>query len=155
MGASMATINSIISNTDASVFFYVVTLRDAVKLTRCIFELQKYEPHPSIVAQSEDFSPNLPFVSRVRRYIEKTKLKGIRYKIVEFNPMVLVGKVKPDSSRPDLLHPVSAASACVPSAEPSTEFLSQRNKNFVFAAQLCAVLPPSARHPPLQGDILR
>lgn len=45
MGASMATINSIISNTDASVFFYVVTLRDAVKLTRCIFKLQKYEPH--------------------------------------------------------------------------------------------------------------
>ncbi|XP_039906284.1 glycosyltransferase 8 domain-containing protein 2 isoform X1 [Simochromis diagramma] len=75
MGASMATINSIISNTDASVFFYVVTLRDAVKLTR--------------------------------RYIEKTKLKGIRYKIVEFNPMVLVGKVKPDSSRPDLLHPLN------------------------------------------------
>lgn len=137
MGASMATINSIISNTDASVFFYVVTLRDAVKLTRCIFELQKYEPHPSIVAQSEYFSPNPPFVSR-RRYIEKTKLKGIRYKIVEFNPMVLVGKVKPDSSRPDLLHPVSAASACVPSAEPSTEFLSQRNKKLCFCSStLC------------------
>lgn len=107
---------------------------------------------PSIVSQSEYFSPNLPFVSR-RRYIEKTKLKGIRYKIVEFNPMVLVGKVKPDSSRPDLLHPVSAAS--VPSAKPSTEFLSQRNKKLCFAAQLCAVLPPSARHPPLEGYILR
>lgn len=78
MGASMATINSIISNTDASVFFYVVTLRDAVKLTRCIFEQQKYEPHfvpnmeisgflrsPSIVAQSEYFSPNLPFLFHV------------------------------------------------------------------------------------------
>lgn len=89
------------------------------------------------VAQSEHFSPNLPFVSR-RRYIEKTKLKGIRYKIVEFNPMVLVGKVKPDSSRPDLLHPVSAASACVPSAEPSTEFLSQRNKKLRFCSStLC------------------
>lgn len=43
-----------------------------------------------------------------RRYIEKTKLKAIKYKIVEFNPMVLKGKVKPDSSRPDLLHPVSS-----------------------------------------------
>lgn len=42
-----------------------------------------------------------------RQYIEKTKLKGIKYKILEFNPMVLKGKVKPDSSRPDLLHPVS------------------------------------------------
>lgn len=41
-----------------------------------------------------------------RRYITKTKLKKIRYKILEFNPMVLKGKVKPDSSRPDLLHPV-------------------------------------------------
>uniref|UniRef100_A0A674F208 Glycosyltransferase 8 domain containing 2 n=1 Tax=Salmo trutta TaxID=8032 RepID=A0A674F208_SALTR len=65
MGGAMATINSIYSNTDASVFFYIVTLRDSIKLTR-----------PSC-------------------------------KILEFNPMVLKGKVKPDSSRPDLLHPVS------------------------------------------------
>lgn len=34
MGATMATINSIYSNTDAEVFFYIVTLRDAVKLAR-------------------------------------------------------------------------------------------------------------------------
>ncbi|XP_019955378.2 glycosyltransferase 8 domain-containing protein 2 isoform X1 [Paralichthys olivaceus] len=75
MGGTMATINSIRSNTEASVFFYIVTFRDAVKLTR--------------------------------QYIEKTKLKGIRYKILEFNPMVLRGKVKPDSSRPELLHPLN------------------------------------------------
>ncbi|XP_074554198.1 glycosyltransferase 8 domain-containing protein 2 [Halichoeres trimaculatus] len=75
MGASMAAINSIKSNTEASVFYYIVTLRDAVKMTR--------------------------------QYIEKSKLKGIKYKIVEFNPMVLKGKVKPDSSRPDLLHPLN------------------------------------------------
>ncbi|XP_037616710.1 glycosyltransferase 8 domain-containing protein 2 [Sebastes umbrosus] len=75
LGATMATINSVHSNTDASVFFYIVTLRDAVKLTR--------------------------------QYIVKTKLKGIKYKILEFNPMVLKGKVKPDSSRPDLLHPLN------------------------------------------------
>lgn len=75
VGATMATINSIYSNTQASVFFYIVTLRDAVKLTR--------------------------------RYIMKTKLKNIQYKILEFNPMVLQGKVKPDSSRPDLLHPLN------------------------------------------------
>lgn len=36
VGATMATVNSVISNTDASVFFYIVTLRDAVKLTRFI-----------------------------------------------------------------------------------------------------------------------
>ena len=48
-----------------------------------------------------------------RQYIEKTTLKGIKYKILEFNPMVLQGKVKPDSSRPDLLHPVSSGFVCV------------------------------------------
>lgn len=42
-----------------------------------------------------------------RQYIKKTKLKQIKYKILEFNPMALKGKVKPDTSRPDLLHPVS------------------------------------------------
>ncbi|GAA6102770.1 glycosyltransferase 8 domain-containing protein 2 [Tachysurus ichikawai] len=75
LGAAMATINSVYSNTRASVFFYIVTLRDAIKLTR--------------------------------QYIKKTKLKQIKYKILEFNPMALKGKVKPDTSRPDLLHPVS------------------------------------------------
>ncbi|XP_054595542.2 glycosyltransferase 8 domain-containing protein 2 [Nothobranchius furzeri] len=75
MGATMATINSIISNTDTSVFFYVVTLRDAVKL--------------------------------IRTYVKRSKLSAIHYKILEFNPMVLRGKVKPDSSRPELLHPLN------------------------------------------------
>ncbi|CAG5927246.1 glycosyltransferase 8 domain-containing protein 2 [Menidia menidia] len=82
MGGTMAAINSIISNTDASVFFYIVTLRDAVKLTR--------------------------------EYVEKTKLKAIHYKILEFNPMVLQGKVKPDSSRPDLLHPLNFVRVYLP-----------------------------------------
>ncbi|XP_026182659.1 glycosyltransferase 8 domain-containing protein 2 isoform X3 [Mastacembelus armatus] len=75
VGATMATINSVHRNTDARVFFYIVTLHDAVKLAK--------------------------------QYIKKTALKGIRYKILEFNPMVLRGKVKPDSSRPDLLHPLN------------------------------------------------
>uniref|UniRef100_W5UKY8 Glycosyltransferase 8 domain-containing protein 2 n=1 Tax=Ictalurus punctatus TaxID=7998 RepID=W5UKY8_ICTPU len=75
LGAAMATINSVYSNTRANVLFYIVTLRDAIKLAR--------------------------------QYIKKTKLKQIKYKILEFNPMVLKGKVKPDSSRPDLLHPLN------------------------------------------------
>ncbi|KAG1952843.1 glycosyltransferase 8 domain-containing protein 2 [Pimephales promelas] len=75
IGASMATINSVYSNSRASVFFYIVTLRDAIK--------------------------------KIREYIEKTKLRKIRYKILEFNPMVLKGKVNPDSSRPELLHPLN------------------------------------------------
>lgn len=87
MGATMAAVNSVHSNTDARLFFYIVTLRDAVKLTR--------------------------------RYIEKTQLKGIKYKIVEFNPMVLKGKVKPDSSRPDLLHPLNFVRFYLPLLEIS------------------------------------
>lgn len=48
------------------------------------------------------------FLVSSRQYIKNTKLHQIKYKILEFNPMVLKGKVKPDSSRPDLLHPVSS-----------------------------------------------
>lgn len=75
LGGTMATINSVQSNTKASVFFYIVTLRDSIK--------------------------------HVRQYIENTRLKTIKYKILEFNPMVLKGKVKPESARPDLLHPLN------------------------------------------------
>lgn len=55
---------------------------------------------------------NLLFLDSNREYIEKTKLRKIKYKILEFNPMVLKGKVNPDSSRPELLHPVSSAGLC-------------------------------------------
>uniref|UniRef100_A0A671RUG7 Glycosyltransferase 8 domain containing 2 n=1 Tax=Sinocyclocheilus anshuiensis TaxID=1608454 RepID=A0A671RUG7_9TELE len=80
IGAAIATINSVYSNSRASIFFYIVTLRDAIK--------------------------------KIREYIEKTKLRKIKYKILEFNPMVLKGKVNPDSSRPELLHPVSFYTNC-------------------------------------------
>ncbi|XP_049617135.1 glycosyltransferase 8 domain-containing protein 2 [Syngnathus scovelli] len=89
MGATMATINSIRSNTNANVLFYIVTLRDAVTL--------------------------------IRRYIEESQLKGIKYKILEFNPMVLKGKVKPDSSRPDLLHPLNFVRFYLPLLEMNHE----------------------------------
>ncbi|XP_057179555.1 glycosyltransferase 8 domain-containing protein 2 isoform X3 [Triplophysa rosa] len=75
IGASMATINSVFSNTQANVFFYIVTLRDAIR--------------------------------NIREYIDNTKLRKIKYRILEFNPMVLKGKVNPDSSRPELLHPLN------------------------------------------------
>uniref|UniRef100_A0A3P9JWA2 Glycosyltransferase 8 domain containing 2 n=1 Tax=Oryzias latipes TaxID=8090 RepID=A0A3P9JWA2_ORYLA len=89
VGATMATIHSVIANTDARLFFYIVTLRDSVKLTRM--------------------------------YIEKTKLKGIQYKILEFNPMVLKNKVKPESSRPDLLHPLNFVRFYLPLLDLSHE----------------------------------
>lgn len=42
-----------------------------------------------------------------RRWIENSKLKEIKFKVVEFNPMVLKGKIRQDASRPELLQPVS------------------------------------------------
>uniref|UniRef100_E9PWN8 Glycosyltransferase 8 domain-containing protein 2 n=1 Tax=Mus musculus TaxID=10090 RepID=E9PWN8_MOUSE len=75
MGAAMAAINSIYSNTDANLVFYVVGLRST-----------------------------LP---RIRKWIEHSKLREINFKIVEFNPTVLKGKIRPDSSRPELLQPLN------------------------------------------------
>ncbi|XP_077450535.1 glycosyltransferase 8 domain-containing protein 2 [Stigmatopora argus] len=60
-------------------------------------------------------------VTQTRRYVEETKLKSIHYKILEFNPMVLKGKVKPDSSRPDLLHPLNFVRFYLPLLEMSHE----------------------------------
>lgn len=42
-----------------------------------------------------------------RKWIENSKLKEIKFKVVEFNPMVLKGKIRQDASRPELLQPVS------------------------------------------------
>ncbi|KAG8514104.1 Glycosyltransferase 8 domain-containing protein 2, partial [Galemys pyrenaicus] len=75
MGAAMAAINSIYSNTDANILFYVVGLRNTL--------------------------------SRIRKWIEHSKLREINFKIVEFNPTVLKGKIRPDSSRPELLQPLN------------------------------------------------
>ena len=121
IGGTMATINSIHSNTDASVLFYIVTLREAVKLTRFVASAKFFPPFAAIQVyelKSKLYTSHIWWCGEHpslwsslcvshRQYIEKTKLKGIKYKILEFNPMVLKGKVKPDSSRPDLLHPVS------------------------------------------------
>ncbi|XP_019400310.1 PREDICTED: glycosyltransferase 8 domain-containing protein 2 isoform X2 [Crocodylus porosus] len=73
MGAVIAAINSIYSNTDANVLFYIVGLKNSI-------------PH-------------------IRQWIENSKLREINFKIVEFNPMVLKGKIRHDASRPELLQP--------------------------------------------------
>lgn len=101
IGASMATINSIFSNTQANVFFYIVTLRDAIRKIRSDFNDLVILQYIRLM-----WHPHICFVD-YREYIENTKLRKIKYKILEFNPMVLKGKVNPDSSRPELLHPVS------------------------------------------------
>ncbi|XP_042325371.1 glycosyltransferase 8 domain-containing protein 2 [Sceloporus undulatus] len=75
MGAAIAAINSIYSNTDSNVVFYVVGLKNGI-------------PH-------------------IRKWIENSILKDIKFKIVEFNPMVLKGKMRPDAARPELLQPLN------------------------------------------------
>ncbi|KFP72199.1 Glycosyltransferase 8 domain-containing protein 2, partial [Acanthisitta chloris] len=42
-----------------------------------------------------------------RKWIENSKLKEIKFKVVEFNPMVLKGKIRQDASRPELLQPLN------------------------------------------------
>ncbi|XP_063165142.1 glycosyltransferase 8 domain-containing protein 2 [Candoia aspera] len=75
MGAAVAAINSIYTNTDSNVLFYIVGLKSGI-------------PH-------------------IRQWIENSKLKDIKFKIVEFNPMVLKGKIRPDATRPELLQPLN------------------------------------------------
>ncbi|XP_008108795.1 glycosyltransferase 8 domain-containing protein 2 [Anolis carolinensis] len=75
MGAAIAAVNSIYSNTDSNVLFYVVGLKNGI-------------PH-------------------IRKWIENSALKDIKFKIVEFNPMVLKGKIRPDAARPELLQPLN------------------------------------------------
>lgn len=75
MGAAIAAISSIYSNTASNVLFYIVGMKNGI-------------PH-------------------IRKWIEKSKLKDIKFKIVEFNPMVLKGKIRPDAARPELLQPLN------------------------------------------------
>ncbi|RMC03033.1 hypothetical protein DUI87_20226 [Hirundo rustica rustica] len=75
MGAAVAAISSIYSNTEANVLFYIVGLKTTI-------------PH-------------------IRKWIENSKLKEIKFKVVEFNPMVLKGKIRQDASRPELLQPLN------------------------------------------------
>uniref|UniRef100_A0A4W3IHY7 Glycosyltransferase 8 domain containing 2 n=1 Tax=Callorhinchus milii TaxID=7868 RepID=A0A4W3IHY7_CALMI len=82
MGGTIATINSIYSNTNARIFFYIIALSDSLL--------------------------------HIRKWIENTKLKHIQYKILEFNPAVLKGKIRPDSARPELLQPLNFVRYFIP-----------------------------------------
>ncbi|XP_041442212.1 glycosyltransferase 8 domain-containing protein 2 isoform X2 [Xenopus laevis] len=75
MGATIAAINSIYSNTEANVLFYIVGLKNSIV--------------------------------HIRKWIEGTPLNKIHFKIVEFNPLVLKGKVRPDAAFPELLQPLN------------------------------------------------
>lgn len=53
-------------------------------------------------------------LSHLSKWIESTELKGIQYKIMEFNPAILEGKVRPDSARPELLQPLNFVRYFIP-----------------------------------------
>ncbi|XP_078531070.1 glycosyltransferase 8 domain-containing protein 2 isoform X1 [Lissotriton helveticus] len=46
-------------------------------------------------------------IPHIRKWIENSTLKNIRFKSVEFNPMVLKGKIRPDAANPELLMPLN------------------------------------------------
>ncbi|KAM5172636.1 glycosyltransferase 8 domain-containing protein 2 [Mantella aurantiaca] len=75
IGGTIAAINSIYSNTNANVLFYIIGLRNSLV--------------------------------HIRKWIQGTQLSNIRFKIVEFNPMVLKGKIRPDTAFPELLQPLN------------------------------------------------
>ncbi|XP_040200187.1 glycosyltransferase 8 domain-containing protein 2 [Rana temporaria] len=75
IGGTIAAINSIYSNTNANVLFYIIGLRNSLV--------------------------------HIKKWIEGTQLSDIRFKIVEFNPMVLKGKIRPDTAFPELLQPLN------------------------------------------------
>ncbi|XP_069829734.1 glycosyltransferase 8 domain-containing protein 2 [Dendropsophus ebraccatus] len=75
VGATIAAINSIYSNTNANVLFYIIGLKNSL--------------------------------THIRKWIQETQLSEIQLKIVEFNPMVLKGKIRPDAAFPELLQPLN------------------------------------------------
>ncbi|XP_069824952.1 glycosyltransferase 8 domain-containing protein 1 [Dendropsophus ebraccatus] len=64
LGGVIAAINSITSNTQSSVTFYIVTMNDTKE--------------------------------HLRAWLSDSKLRNVKYKIVDFDPQVLEGKIRPD-----------------------------------------------------------
>ncbi|XP_053572941.1 glycosyltransferase 8 domain-containing protein 2 [Bombina bombina] len=89
MGAAIAAINSINSNTAANVLFYIVGLKNSLL--------------------------------HIRKWIEDSQLGNINFKVVEFNPMVLKGKIRPDVAYPDLLQPLNFVRFYLPLLTPEHE----------------------------------
>ncbi|CAH2277529.1 glycosyltransferase 8 domain-containing 2 isoform X1 [Pelobates cultripes] len=46
-------------------------------------------------------------LTHIRKWIEGTHLADIQFKIIEFNPEVLEGKIRPDTPYPELLQPLN------------------------------------------------
>ncbi|KAL6039378.1 hypothetical protein STEG23_029038 [Scotinomys teguina] len=102
MGATMAAINSIYSNTDANIVFYVVGLRNTLTRIRLIAVIGIIERKSWVYCDLTNVFPD-----EERKWIEHSKLREINFRVVEFNPVVLKGKIRPDSSRPELLQPLN------------------------------------------------
>lgn len=78
---------------------------DGVSFQGLLFSYESVNLIVKVLATYSIFHLSLLFYHR--KWIENSKLKEIKFKVVEFNPMVLKGKIRQDASRPELLQPVS------------------------------------------------
>ncbi|KAG9483794.1 hypothetical protein GDO78_009621 [Eleutherodactylus coqui] len=85
LGGVIAAINSISSNTQSSVTFYIVTMNDTKE--------------------------------HLRSWLGDTKLKNIKYKILDFDPQVLEGKIRAD----ERAKPLTFARFYLPDLVPAVE----------------------------------
>uniref|UniRef100_A0A672RTZ7 Glycosyltransferase 8 domain containing 2 n=1 Tax=Sinocyclocheilus grahami TaxID=75366 RepID=A0A672RTZ7_SINGR len=99
IGAAMATINSIYSNSRASIFFYIVTLRDAIKkissllyniifcsLLKELYNIKLKAGHAAAFASDCDLPPTLEMVRSVGMQTTHIEL-GINPSDCSFNPV--------------------------------------------------------------------
>ncbi|KAG8556787.1 hypothetical protein GDO81_018206 [Engystomops pustulosus] len=85
LGGAIAAINSISSNTQSTVTFYIVTMNDTKE--------------------------------HLRTWISESKLKNVKYKILDFDPQVLEGKIRAD----ERVKPLTFARFYLPDLIPGVE----------------------------------
>uniref|UniRef100_A0A672RSZ0 Glycosyltransferase 8 domain containing 2 n=1 Tax=Sinocyclocheilus grahami TaxID=75366 RepID=A0A672RSZ0_SINGR len=93
IGAAMATINSIYSNSRASIFFYIVTLRDPIYLhllwlVEELYNIKLKAGHAAAVASDCDLPPTLEMVRSVG--MQTTHMGFLDYRKEEVRELVFV-----------------------------------------------------------------
>lgn len=89
LGAVVAAMNSISTNTKSNVVFYIVTMNDTV--------------------------------DHLRLWLKNTELKTLKYKILDFDPRVLEGKIRVDPEQRESIKPLTFARYYLPYMVPDAE----------------------------------
>ncbi|XP_056660928.1 glycosyltransferase 8 domain-containing protein 1 isoform X2 [Monodelphis domestica] len=143
LGGTIAVMNSIYHHTHSNVVFYIVTLNDTADHLR---KMKPREGLPQVTQGTKhqiwDWSPRtsalLPMllILRIfstwepwhllrtldnRSWLSSDSLKSIQYKIVDFNPQCLEGKVKVDPKQGDFLKPLTFARFYLPNLVPNAK----------------------------------